>query len=486
VSVALVWFRRDLRLADNPALDAALKAHDRILPVYIDAPDEEAPWQPGAASRWWLHHSLKALDAALRRRGAMLHVRSGKTPPILRALIDETGASAVYWNRLYEPAIVARDSRIKETLRRDGIEARRFNAALLFEPWDIATGQHTPYKVFTPFWRNARAQLEIQQPLRAPRRIDAPRVAGGLDIDALGLLPTIPWDAGFGATWRPGEAGARKALDRFLEAAVGDYGADRDVPAERGTSRLSPHLHFGEISPMQIVAALDAASHGSAKRRQGAEAYLRELGWREFSHHLLFHFPESAERNLDAAFDAFPWARMSSVRLARWKRGTTGIPIVDAGMRELWATGWMHNRVRMLVASFLTKNLRQHWLTGARWFWDTLVDADLANNTQGWQWTAGSGADASPYFRIFNPVTQAERFDPDGVYVRRWVPELSIYEGKAIHAPWNDAARLKASGYPRPMVQLDPSRRAALAAYRTCKAPHGPHVEMRSTEKKRR
>jgi len=486
VTVAIVWFRRDFRLADNPALAAALKAYDRILPVYIEAPDEEAPWAPGAASRWWLHHSLTSLDADLSRRGASLHVRTGNTFETLRALVDETRASAVYWNRLYEPAIVARDSRIKESLRASGIDAQSFNASLLFEPWDIATGQHTPYKVFTPFWRNARARLEVRQPLRAPRSIDSPHLGGGLAIEALDLLPKIRWDAGFGKAWTPGEAGAHKALDRFLEDAIGDYAVRRDVPAERGTSRLSPHLHFGEISPMQVVASLEAASHGSAKRRAGAETYLREIGWREFSHHLLYHFPESAERNLDPAFDAFPWARLSAARLARWKRGTTGIPIVDAGMRELWATGWMHNRVRMLVASFLTKNLRQHWLAGARWFWDTLVDADLANNTQGWQWTAGSGADASPYFRIFNPVTQGERFDPDGEYVRRWVPELAAFERKTIHKPWTDAERLRASGYPKPMVDLDTSREAALAAYRTCKAPGHPHVEARSARKKRR
>ena len=485
MSRAIVWFRRDLRLADNPALAAALNAHATVLPVYVHAPDEEAPWQPGAASRWWLHHSLTSLDADLRARGAALHVRRGETLAALRALAAESGASAVYWNRLYEPALVARDSRIKEALRADGIDAQSFNAALLFEPWDIATGQQTPYKVFTPFWRAARARLDVRQPLRAPRAIEPPRIGGGLAIGALQLLPTIAWDTGFD-TWKPGEAGARKALDRFLEGALGDYADRRDIPSDRGTSRLSPHLHFGEISPMQAVASLEAASHGSAKLRADAEAYLRELGWREFSHHLLFHFPQSAERNLDPTFDAFPWTRIGAARLARWKRGRTGIPIVDAGMRELWTTGWMHNRVRMLVASFLTKNLRQHWLTGARWFWDTLVDADLANNTQGWQWTAGSGADAAPYFRIFNPVTQGQRFDPDGNYVRRWVPELAGFEGKAIHAPWTDPGRLRASGYPTPMVALDASREAALAAYRSCKAPGNPHVDSRRTQKQRR
>ena len=267
MSVALVWFRRDLRLADNPALAAALKAHDEVLPVYIDAPDEEAPWQPGAASRWWLHHSLTSLDAGLRKRGAPLHVRRGKSLATLRALIEATGASAVYWNRLYEPAMVARDAKIKEALRADGIDAQSSNAALLFEPWDVATGQQTPYKVFTPFWRNARAKLELRQPLRAPRSFAAPRASGGIGIDALGLLPKIPWDSGFAEAWTPGEGGARTALDRFLDNAVADYAGQRDIPGERGTSRLSPHLHFGEISPMQVANALEAASHGSARRR---------------------------------------------------------------------------------------------------------------------------------------------------------------------------------------------------------------------------
>ena len=486
MSAAIVWFRRDQRLADNPALAAALESHDQVLPVYIDAPDEEAPWQPGAASRWWLHHSLKALDGDLRKRGAALHVCRGATLKTLRALIGKCDASAVYWNRLYEPALVARDARIKDALRGDGIDAKSFNAALLFEPWDIATGQHTPYKVFTPFWRNARARLALRAPSRAPRRIAMPRVDNGLDIEALGLLPAIAWDSAIAKRWTPGEAGAHMALDRFLDAHVGDYAERRDFPGERGTSRLSPHLHFGEISPMQIAVALESASHGSAKRRAGGEAWLRELGWREFSHHLLYHFPESTDRNLDPNFDAFRWARPSPARLRRWQQGRTGIPIVDAGMRELWASGWMHNRVRMLVASFLTKNLRQHWLVGARWFWDTLVDADLANNTQGWQWTAGSGADASPYFRIFNPVTQGRRFDADGAYVRRWVPELAAFDGAAIHQPWKDPARMRAVGYPKPMVDLDASREAALAAYRACKAPPGPHVAHEMRRKKSR
>jgi deoxyribodipyrimidine photo-lyase len=470
MSVALLWFRRDLRLADNPALTAALKAHDEVVPIYIHSPDEESPWRPGAASLWWLHHSLVALDADLRRRGGALHIRRGPASHTLRALVRETGAQAVYWNRQYEPAAIARDTRIKQALRANGVDAQSLNGALLFDPWDITTAQGAPYKVFTPFWRNARAKLEARPPSSAPRRLRTRNVRGSLTIEALALLPRIPWDAGFHDAWQPGEAGARKVLRRFADRAVGAYATRRDFPGDAGTSRLSPHLHFGEISPMQIVWSLQEKSAASAKYRQGAEAYIRELGWREFSHHLLYHFPKSTDANLNPAFDRFRWARKAPGQVQRWQRGETGIPIIDAGMRELWATGWMHNRVRMLTASFLTKNLRQHWLIGARWFWDTLVDADLANNTQGWQWTAGTGADAAPYFRIFNPVTQGLRFDPDGDYVRRWVPELRGFAGKFIHEPWSDPERLRASGYLlEPMVELGASREAALAAYRACK-----------------
>jgi deoxyribodipyrimidine photo-lyase len=473
VSTAIVWFRRDLRLTDNPALDAALATHARVLPVYVHAPDEESPWEPGAASRWWLHHALAALDADLARRGARLHLVRGASLDVLRDLAHATGADAVYWNRLYEPAIVARDKRVKHALREQGLAAHSFNAAMFAEPWEIETGQGGPYRVFTPYWRKLRATLEPRPPLPAPARIDAPPVDGALALDALRLLPRIPWDTGFVENWTPGEAGAQTALDDFCGDALIDYASDRDRPDRPGTSRLSPHLHFGEISPRQIHWQLEDLARESPHRTQllrgAAEPYLRELGWRDFSLHLLFHFPQTPERNLNPAFDAFPWAAQNDEAIRAWQRGRTGVPIVDAGMRELWHTGWMHNRVRMIVASFLTKNLRQHWRHGARWFWDTLVDADLANNTQGWQWTAGTGADASPYFRIFNPVSQGERFDPDGSYVRRWVPELARFPAKIVHEPWKDAMALARSGYPEPMVDLKASREAALAAYQAMK-----------------
>ncbi|MEO6690107.1 MAG: deoxyribodipyrimidine photo-lyase [Dokdonella sp.] len=465
MSTAIVWFRRDLRLADNTAFAAALKTHDAVVALYVHAPDEEAPWRPGAASHWWLHHSLAALDADLRKRGARLQIEQGSSLDTLQRLLKSTGAESVYWNRLYEPAVIERDARIKQQLRDAGVDARSFNAALLFEPWEIATGDDGPYKVFTPFWRKARARLEVRPPLSVPRRIPMPEIAAGRSLDDLGLLPRIPWDSEFQQAWQPGEAGAAKALRAFCKGPIGDYAAARDVPAQDGTSRLSPHLHFGEISPMQIAWALKDMATG-ARDTAGAEPFLREIGWREFSHHLLFHFPQTPQKNLNPRFDHFPWAPDDDIALRRWQRGLTGIPIVDAGMRELWETGYMHNRVRMLVASFLTKNLRQHWLHGARWFWDTLVDADLANNTQGWQWTAGSGADAAPYFRIFNPVTQGERFDKNGDYVRRWVPELRAFSARDIHQPWRNAEQLRRSGYPTAIVDLASSREHALAAYR--------------------
>ncbi len=467
MKTALIWFRRDLRLTDNPALIAALETYERVVPVYIHAPDEELPWAPGAASRWWLHHSLSALDADLRERGSSLQIVFGPTQTALRALLKAHDASAVYWNRLYEPAITARDTRIKQALLHEHIDARSFKAGVLFEPWEIRTGQDQPYRVFTPFWRKLRSSLQVRPPLPAPEKWVAPSSANGRSLDELALRPHIRWDRQFHDEWTPGEAGASEAFEDFIESGLRDYASDRDRPDRVGTSRLSAHLHFGEISPMQIAWALEERVHqaGDSARAAGAESFLREIGWREFSQHLLFNFPDMPEKNLNPRFDEFRWGDEDIVAIKRWQQGRTGIPIIDAGMRELWATGIMHNRVRMLVASFLTKNLRQHWLHGARWFWDTLVDADLANNAQGWQWTAGCGVDASPYFRIFNPVTQGGKFDPHGDYVRRWVAELAGVPAPLIHSPWNDPRVLEATGYPAPMVDLGESRAVALAAY---------------------
>ncbi|WP_091335970.1 cryptochrome/photolyase family protein [Frateuria terrea] len=468
MSIALVLFRRDLRLADNPALSAACASHERVLPVYVHAPEEEGDFPPGAASRWWLHHSLTALDRSLRDRQAGLHVVRGPTLEALLSLVAGSGASAVYWNRLYEPAAIARDTRLKSALQAQGIEVHSHNAALWCEPWRIATRQGEPYRVFTPYWRTLRPQLAADAPLPAPALGGWSELPGTLPLAALGLLPDRPWDNGLAATWTPGEAGAGELLDVFADDALAHYAQGRDLPARHGTSRMSPHLHFGEISPRQIHHALERHNQ-SASARADLEPYLRELGWREFAHHLLFHFPDTPTTNFNPRIGDQLWVAPDEAALARWQRGRTGIPLVDAGMRELWQTGWMHNRVRMIVASFLTKNLRQHWRHGARWFWDTLVDADLANNTMGWQWVAGCGADAAPYFRVFNPVTQALRFDPQARYLSRWLPELADAPPALQHEPWKDPALLKRSGYPAPMVDLGQSRQHALAAYQRLK-----------------
>ncbi len=479
-TTAIVWLRRDLRLTDNPALALAGEGAERLVFAYIHAPEEEAPWQPGAASNWWLHHSLKSLQADLDAVGQQLVVRRGPTLAALRALIRDTGATTVLWNRLYEPAVIARDLGLKSDLRRDGIAADSCNGALLFEPWEIRTDKGEPYRVFTPFWKRCLKSLDqIAPPMPAP---DLNQTAGSsvksASVEELGLLPRLRWDAGFKERWHPGEAGAFARIEVLVDSIVSRYGDTRNRPDLVGTSRLSPHLHFGEISPRQIVAALSHAQL-EASSAAGAEAYIRELGWREFAHHLLFHFPATPEAPLDAKFAAYRWDRTPAL-LAAWQHGRTGYPIVDAGMRELWETGWMHNRVRMIVASLLVKNLRTHWLEGARWFWDTLVDADLANNTLGWQWTAGCGADAAPYYRIFNPVLQSERFDPDCRYLRRWLPELARLPDRWLPRPWEAPADiLQSSGielgktYPLPVVDFRQSRERALAGYGELKSTSG-------------
>ena len=458
MSKIIVWLRRDLRLADNPALAQAVSGNRPVLPVYIHAPEEEGDWAPGAASKVWLHRSLVALDADLRALGSRLILRRGPSLQALEALIEESSAEAVLWNRVYEPAGLQRDRQVKQALRARGIEAHSHNAALLVEPWQVSTAQGEPYRVFTPFWRAACRQLERLSPRPAPVTLPDPGVES-LSPDALDLLPRLRWDRSFDAFWQPGEAGAAAALELFLDDALQGYAEQRDRPDFRGTSRLSPHLHFGEIGPRQVLAALQDRFDAVVPAQ--AAKFIAELGWREFSHHLLFHYPATASSNMNRKFDTFDWREPDPVELEAWQQGRTGIPIVDAGMRELWASGWMHNRVRMIVASLLTKNLRVHWLHGARWFWDTLVDADLASNTQGWQWTAGTGADAAPYFRIFNPVVQGQRFDPKGEYVRRWVPELTKADTARVHAPWESGG---VAGYVAPIVDLKTSRDAALAA----------------------
>jgi deoxyribodipyrimidine photo-lyase len=478
-STAIVWFRRDLRLTDNPALAAACERAQHVVALYVHAPDEEGEWRHGGASRWWLHHSLARLDASLRARGGALVLRSGRTLQALLSVAQETGARQVYWNRIYDPGLVARDTGIKAALIESGFECESFNAALLHEPWEVRTGAGEPYRVFTPFWRSCAARLDaLPHPLPPPASIPAPTSAPSSQaLDELHLLPSIDWDSGLRAAWTPGENAALDRIDAFAAGAVAGYPEGRNRPDQADTSRLSPHLHFGEIGPRQCVAALRNALVERPGAQGATEGFVRQLGWREFAHHLLHHYPHTATAPLDARFERFPW-QPNAVWLEAWQRGRTGYPVVDAGMRELWTTGWMHNRVRMIVASLLTKNLRQHWLEGARWFWDTLVDADLPNNTLGWQWTAGCGADAAPYFRIFNPMLQTERYDPGRAYVRRWVPELTALPDNYIHRPWEaPAAVLGAAGvelgrtYPGPIVDFRVSRQAALDGYARVREP---------------
>ena len=461
----IVWFRRDLRLSDHAPLQAA--RNGIVIPVFIWSPDEEGDWPPGAASRWWLHHSLEALNADLVKRGSRLIVRRGSASKALTQLVRETGAVAVHWHRRYEPWAAAQERRVESALGALGCTTRAFEGSLLADPRSFANATGKPFQVFTPFYRALLQRMSIigsSGPSEAPSHIES--FAGDLPSQAiadLGLLPKIPWDRGFRDVWVPGEAGARSRLRAFLAASVASYADRRDRPDADGVSRLSPHLHFGEISPGQVWHA--------AQDIPGAEPFTRQLVWREFSYHLLHHFPHTPLEPLRPEFAAFPW-RSDRAAMGAWQRGQTGYPIVDAGMRQLWQTGWMHNRVRMLVASFLTKDLLIPWQDGARWFWNTLVDADLANNTQGWQWTAGCGADAAPYFRIFNPVTQSMKFDPDGAYVRRWVPELSLMPSEWIHRPWEaPSAALEGAGvrlgttYPEPIVDHAQARERALEAY---------------------
>ena len=471
-SPVILWFRQDLRLADNPALATA--AADRVvIPVFIDDPDAAVGWAPGGASRWWLHHSLRSLGDSLTKLGSRLILRRGPAKHVLETLLAETGADTVVWNRQYEPWATARDTDIKGWLKAQGVAAQSHNAALLHEPWTIRTKDDRPYQVYSPFWRACRASGDPPRPVAAPTGLAAADPWPPSDrLDDWQLLPTKPdWAGGLRETWTPGEAGAGARLEAFLDRALTTYKDDRNRPDLDATSGLSPHLHFGEIGPRQVWHAARARMEGAGRAEAQAEHFLKELVWREFSHHLLFHFPDLPDTPLNRRFADFPWA--DDDRLLRaWQRGQTGYPIVDAGMRQLWHTGWMHNRVRMIVASFLVKDLLIPWQAGEAWFWDTLVDADLANNAASWQWVAGCGADAAPYFRIFNPVLQGQKFDPQGTYVRHWVPEVATLPDRWIHNPWDASdSTLAGAGvrlgqsYPRPIVDHAAARQTALAAF---------------------
>ena len=469
----ILWFRKDLRLADNPALDAAIRTGAPVIPVYIHDPAAHGDWAPGGAARWWLHRALESLGAALAERGGRLVLGQGDTGTVLRDLIRRSGATRIYWNRRYEAPLRELDGRLKRDLRADGLEVASFNASLLNEPHTVGTGSGSPYKVFTPYWRNVKERA-IPQPVEPDlRRLRFPdSFPKSASLGALGLLPKVRWDKKLESHWKPGEDGGRERLDAFLGEAVEAYEERRNRPDETGTSRLSPYLHWGHVGPRQVAAELRARCD---LRSKGPAAFLREIYWREFAYHVLYHFPDTPDAPLRPEFSDFPWKKDGGA-LRAWQSGNTGYPIVDAGMRELWETGWMHNRVRMIVSSLLVKHLLQHWRDGERWFWDTLVDADLASNTLGWQWSGGCGADAAPYFRIFNPMTQGRKFDPEGAYVRRFVPELAKLDNAHIHAPWEapenvrDAAGVRlGKDYPHPIIDHKEGRRRALEAFEAVK-----------------
>ncbi|MDQ0755709.1 deoxyribodipyrimidine photo-lyase [Arthrobacter sp. B3I4] len=472
MSSTLVWLRDDLRLDDNPALAEAAASGSPLTVVYVL--DEVSPgMRPlGAATKWWLHHSLASLAGDLESAGSRLVLRRGPAEQTIRRLAEETGATRILWNRRYGGPERAVDAALKDWAASQNLTAASFQANLLFEPWTVRTGSGGPYKVFTPFWRACLDAHEPRQPLAAPDWLPRPAAAddgqlpGSEALDGWGLLPRHPdWSAGLAAEWVPGEAGAHARLQDFLDGPVSEYGTGRNVPGVEGTSRLSPHLRFGEISPFRIWHAL------RERFPQGAPAdvaiFRSELGWREFCWQLLYENPELASRNYRPEFDRFAWRAPSDEELQAWQQGRTGYPLVDAGMRQLWQTGWMHNRIRMAAASFLVKNLLADWRVGEAWFWDTLVDADAASNPANWQWVAGSGADASPYFRIFNPVTQSKKFDAAGRYLRAFLPELAGLSDKAVHEPWKaDGAT---AGYPEPILGLPESRARALGTYQRLK-----------------
>ncbi len=473
--VCIVWFRQDLRLEDNPAFYHAAKSDLSVLPLYIWDDDSEAHWSMGSASKVWLHHSLLALQDSLKKIGSDLVILKGNSRNVFEELIKQYSIASIVWNRRYEPAIIKRDTQLKTYFIECGIEAKSFNGSLLYEPQKILNKQGLPYKVYTAFWNSTQAMSPPDLPLaKSKPKTDLKKKPKSLTVMQLSLLPKIQWHLGIEQDWQPGETNAKKHLKNFLKSKVVNYGNQRDFPARDGISKLSPYLHFGEISPNTIWHALLEKFDGNAVPTP-AVVYLKQLVWREFAHYLLFHFPHTDKKPLREEFQKFPWQKNKKYLVA-WQNGETGYPIVDAGMRELWQTGWMHNRVRMIVASFLIKDCLIHWKEGAQWFWDTLVDADLANNTMGWQWVAGSGADAAPYFRIFNPITQGERFDPDGEYIRKWIPELGGLTNEVIHKPWlANTMDLQLANihlgkdYPKPLLDHSDARKIALDALKQMK-----------------
>jgi deoxyribodipyrimidine photo-lyase len=461
----VVWFRRDLRLADQAALAAAVAGKGPVIPVFILDDDKAGAWKAGGASRWWLHHSLESLGADLRRLGSGLVLRRGDSASSILALAREVGAGAIHTGIMPEPWEKAADDAVAIALK--GCAFHRHQTALMHDPDAITTQAGRPFSVFTPFANAFGRAVHPAPPTPAPKRLSTARLPKSDKLADWRLLPTIGWDSGIAAHWSPGETGAARRLAHFVDEAAERYDVGRNEVADPGSSSLSPHLHWGEISPWQVWAALEKAKPGA-----GVAAFRRELVWREFTSHVLWHHPTLPDEPLRPEFRRFPWRR-DTAGLHAWQRGATGVPIVDAGMRQLWSTGWMHNRVRMIAASFLIKHLLISWQEGEAWFWDTLVDGDLANNSVNWQWVAGCGADPSPFFRIFNPVLQGKKFDPDGDYVRRWVPELAKLDARDIHDPWAATpSALAAAGirigetYPAPLIDLGEGRARALAVLR--------------------
>lgn len=468
-AVSIVWFRQDLRLGDNPALTEAAEAGRKILPIYILDDKNAGPWKLGAAKRVWLHHSLQSLSQSLDGK---LSVYCGAAEDILQSLCEQYDVEGVYWNRCYEPWRIKRDTKIKEQLDEAGIDALSFNGSLLWEPWEVSKPDGTPYRVFSPFYyRGCNAAAPPRQPLPVPEALDLTQDSDAGGLDCLKLLPVDPrWDEAMMDAWAPGEEGALERANDFIDEGLNGYKAGRDFPTKPNTSRLSPYLQTGEISPNTVWHAARDVGEGTDLKH-----FCSELGWREFSYYLLYHFPTITHENHQQKFDHFPW-HDDPEGLTAWQRGQTGVPIIDAGMRQLYQTGYMHNRIRMVVGSFLVKNLMIDWRDGEKWFWDTLVDADLASNSASWQWVAGSGADAAPYFRIFNPVSQAQKFDKQGGYIREYVPELAALPDKHLAAPWEapedvlkEAGIVLGETYPQPVVNLKTSRQQALDAFSTLK-----------------
>lgn len=460
---AIVWFRQDLRIQDNPALTHACNEHEEVIFLYIKEPN--SPLLLGRAQGWWLHHSLKSLNKALTAKGNSLWLKTGDALSILTKLIKSHGVTHVYWNRCYEPLLNQRDELIKAALEKENKNVTTFNRSLLIEPLAIKNQENQFYKVFTPFWKQCLNKIAVSL-TPAPNKWPEPLKPDSEQLEDWKLLPTNPdWAFQFGDFWTPGEEGAHRRFEQFIEDHLDQYKEFRDYPEQEATSRLSPHLHFGEISPHQIWIELEHFKTQPHIPVNTIEKFISEIGWREFSYYLLNHFPKLEKKNFQSKFDDFPW-KTNKEALHRWQTGRTGYPIVDAGMKELWSTGYMHNRVRMITASFLTKDLLIDWRKGADWFLDTLLDADLACNSANWQWVAGSGADAAPYFRIFNPVTQGEKFDPKGLYVKRWLPELKSLPSECIHKPWTAKGQYDLKQYPPPIVDHSHARKLALQNYK--------------------